>query len=328
MTAPDPRPSPLVPPETDLTSVPSMLLDTRRFLNSDLVTEADAGAAFFAVVLWCEAWHQRPAGSLPASDVSLCKLAGFGRDQSSWKRVQPVAMRGWVLCEDGRYYHPVVCEKALEAWSMHLAYRRRSAAANAKKYGRPFNAREYDEQIARAIEARRLLAVSYGFAVPKDVPPAPQSELPLPPPDNTPPPPAAPPAPSNDPPPPTTRKPRKAKPAPAPTLEDKYGSPAFNRWYDKYPKKAGKKQAWAEWEKQKLDEFEETLTDDVQNRWATCQRWREVQYVPDPERYLKHHRWNDDILPRTGGQRAAMENTNQSAASAWANDRDTNDDGR
>lgn len=311
MTAPDPRPSPLVPSETDLTSVPSMLLDVRRFLNSDLVTESDPGSALFAVVLWCEAWHQRPAASLPSSDTALCKLAGFGRDQAGWQRVAGVAMRGWVLCSDGRFYHPVVAEKALEAWVMHLRYRKRSASGNASRHGASYNAAEYDEQIERAIGFQRRLAAEYGLAAPKQTPPAPQSQLPLgAPPD---PPPA-------DPPPPEKPAPKKrARKTPVADFGgESYGSAGFHEFWQVYPKAVGKKAAWGVWSAMNLDDFVDIIVKDVKNRAANCYRWREVQFVPDPERYLKHCRWNDDILSYPKGQNAQIENANQNAAQAWA----------
>lgn len=318
MTAPDPRPSPLVPPETDLTSVPSMLLDVRRFLNSDLATETDPGAAFFAVVLWCEAWHQRPAASLPATDTALCKLAGFGRDQASWQRVREVAMRGWVLCGDGRHYHPVVAEKALEAWVMHLRYRKRSAAGNASKYGANYNAEEYDEQIERAIAFQRRLADKYGLAAPKSPPsPAPQAQLPLGDPPAPPPPPQAPaPAPA------AREKPAAKKRARNTPVADfggaSYGSAAFHEFWAVYPKAAGKKAAWDVWDRMKLDEFVEVIVADVKNRKTNCYRWREVQFVPDPERYLKNCRWNDAIVPYPDGKNSHIGNDNHSIARAWA----------
>lgn len=62
------------------------------------------------VTLWLKAWEQVPAGSLPDDDIELCRLAELARDLKTWKKLKAGAMRGWVLCSDGRLYHPVVAE--------------------------------------------------------------------------------------------------------------------------------------------------------------------------------------------------------------------------
>lgn len=62
------------------------------------------------VTLWLKSWDQVPPGSLPNDDIELCRLAELARDLKAWKKVRDGAMRGWVLCSDGRLYHPVVAE--------------------------------------------------------------------------------------------------------------------------------------------------------------------------------------------------------------------------
>jgi hypothetical protein len=44
-----------------------------------------------------------------------------------------MALRGWVKARDGRLYHPVVAEKAKEAWEARLAQRARTEAARAAR---------------------------------------------------------------------------------------------------------------------------------------------------------------------------------------------------
>ncbi len=118
---------PLVPPEVDLRDFPFMPLDVVRLRDSRLAA-ISSGDEFMAwVLLACASWHQRPAGSLPNDDVELARLAGFGRAVREWMRVRSGALHGWVLCSDGRYYHPVVAEKAVEAWAEKHAYRDRKA---------------------------------------------------------------------------------------------------------------------------------------------------------------------------------------------------------
>ncbi len=101
-----------------------MPIDTVRLLDSDLNALATGDEFRAAVRLWCKAWHQVPAGSLPDDERILAALSGFG---SRWKKLRPMALRGFVKCSDGRLYHPVIAQKALEAWAYRQAQRRRAA---------------------------------------------------------------------------------------------------------------------------------------------------------------------------------------------------------
>lgn len=138
-------PPPLTPPDCDLRNFPSMLLDVVRLRDSEMAAVPDAEGFRAAVMLWCAAWHQIPAASLPDDDSTLCRFAGYGRDIRTWKRAKTAgAMRGWVKCSDGRLYHPVVAEKALEAID-----------AKAKQRARTEGAREAKE-LARLAREERL----------------------------------------------------------------------------------------------------------------------------------------------------------------------------
>ena len=100
------RQAPPVSPDLDLRAMAFMPLDVARLRDSD-VAHQESGEAFrAAVLLWCVAWHQVPAASLPADDASLAKYAGFGRDLKSWRKVKEGALHGFVECSDGRLYHP------------------------------------------------------------------------------------------------------------------------------------------------------------------------------------------------------------------------------
>ena len=106
-------PSPPVPPDCDLRGLPWMPVDTVRLLDSDLFALASGDEFKAAVALWCKAWQQFPAASLPNDERVLSHLSGMGK---RWKRVRETALRGFVLCSDGRFYHSVIAQKALEAW--------------------------------------------------------------------------------------------------------------------------------------------------------------------------------------------------------------------
>jgi hypothetical protein len=112
----------MVPPEVDLRGMPWMPLDTVRLIDSDLFALSTGEEFKAAVALWCKSWTQIPAASLPNDDRILAHLSGTA---SRWKRVKEMCMRGWVLCDDGRYYHPVIAEKAMEAWREREEYQER-----------------------------------------------------------------------------------------------------------------------------------------------------------------------------------------------------------
>jgi Protein of unknown function (DUF1376) len=109
-------PFPLTPADCDLRDFQFMPLDVVRLRDSDSVSVSTAEEFRCAVLLWCAAWHQVPAASLPDDDRVLSKLAGYGRVVHEWNKVRVGAMRGWIKCSDGRMYHPVVAEKANESW--------------------------------------------------------------------------------------------------------------------------------------------------------------------------------------------------------------------
>lgn len=120
---------PPVAPDLDLRSFPDMPLGVARLRDSDIVSFVSDRAFRAAVLLWCAAWHQVPASSLPADDQRLAHYAGFGRNVKGWLKVKDEAMHGFALCSDGRYYHRVIAEKAVEADARRKAYRDRTAKA-------------------------------------------------------------------------------------------------------------------------------------------------------------------------------------------------------
>ncbi len=113
----------LTPNDCDLRDFPFMPLDVVRLRDSAISAISTGDEFRCAVLLWCASWHQVPAASLPDDDIVLSQLAGFGRVVEEWKRVREGALRGWVKCDDGRLYHPVVAEKANEAWESRIKYR-------------------------------------------------------------------------------------------------------------------------------------------------------------------------------------------------------------
>jgi hypothetical protein len=139
--------SPFTPPDLDLRDFPYLPIDIGRLFGSQFHAIASDAEWRAGMILWLKSYHQVPAASLPDDDVALARLAEFGRDVRGWKKVRDVALRGWVLCDDGRLYHPVVAEKALVAWIEKLGRRKSSEAGNAKRWGSGFGSPTIDDAI-------------------------------------------------------------------------------------------------------------------------------------------------------------------------------------
>jgi len=114
-----------------------MPLDVVRLRDSDMMALSTAEGFRAGVSLWCASWHQVPAASLPNDDRVLCHLAGFGRDMATWLSVRDEALRGFVLCADDRFYHPVIAEKANEAKAAKDKQRNRTQAATEARKAKP-----------------------------------------------------------------------------------------------------------------------------------------------------------------------------------------------
>lgn len=123
-------PAPLVPADVDLRDFGFMPLDVQRLRDSDLATVATGDEFRAAVLVWCAAWHQVPASSVPDDDRWLAKHSGGG---PRWKKLKTEALRGFVLCADGRMYHWLVAEKAAEGWNAKLEAEHKRACDRMRK---------------------------------------------------------------------------------------------------------------------------------------------------------------------------------------------------
>lgn len=108
-------PNPLTPADCDLTGYRWMPLDVVRVIDSDTFGISTGDEFKTAFRLWAKCWQQVPAASLPNDDRVLAHLAGLSENPAKWKKVREVALRGFIECSDGRLYHPVIAEKAIEA---------------------------------------------------------------------------------------------------------------------------------------------------------------------------------------------------------------------
>lgn len=185
-------PDPLVPAEVDLRDFQGMWFDTDRLLRSDTWVLGNGEEKAAAMTLWLESWHQVPAASLPSHDRMLAKLS----QAEKWPKAKAHALRGWVACSDGRLYHPVVAEKALEAWIEKLAAAISGAAGNAKRWQVTIDTATQRAQLRVAADLLRKLnatsrtfkkkavAVILGGSLPESPPDHPPDSGPESPPDN------------------------------------------------------------------------------------------------------------------------------------------------
>jgi len=111
-----------------------MPLQVARFRDSDFAASVHPEAGWYGVLLWAASWHQIPAGSLPDNDTMLMRLVGLGRDARTWKKHRAEALYGFVLCSDGRLYHPTVAEQANKAWNEKVLQRHRTFCGAVRKH--------------------------------------------------------------------------------------------------------------------------------------------------------------------------------------------------
>jgi hypothetical protein len=119
----DDLPLPLVPADVDLRDLDGFMLNVERLLASELwaLTASQPEAFRAAVGLWARAWKQVPGASLPSDETTLAAFAGM--PLARLKRQWALVMRGFVLCNDGRYYHRVLAPEAVRAWERKKAFR-------------------------------------------------------------------------------------------------------------------------------------------------------------------------------------------------------------
>lgn len=110
-------------------------------------------------MLWGEAYKASPAGSLADDDDDLAEGAGFGMDVEAFLAVKAEILSAWTLCDDGRWYHPTVCEIVLEAWEK--TSEKRKAAAAKKRAQR---------EKARGVPTKSENVPPNGRDVPRDIP--------------------------------------------------------------------------------------------------------------------------------------------------------------
>lgn len=147
-------PAPFSSPECDVRDLPCMPLKVVDLRESDFVALSTGDEFKAALMLWTASWLETPAGSLRNDDRWLASKAKV--DPVTWERVKAMALYGWTLCDDGRLYHRVVADLAMDKLPGHLAFQDKRSGDAARKQ------RERDERKALFAEAKDFgLPVSY-----------------------------------------------------------------------------------------------------------------------------------------------------------------------
>lgn len=282
---------PLVPAEVDLRDFEFQPMQVQRILTSEtwILGSGDERAA--AITLWMQSWHQVPAGSLPDNDKMLDHLSMSKR----WKQVKDHALRGWLTCSDGRLYHPVVCEKALEAWIEKLGNSLSGNAGNAKRWGISIDLQATRQQMLDAIGMLRALApqsktfrkklvlsilADSGGESPPDI----RTESP---PDS-----------------PTDRKGQGQGHRKRNTPHSPPGGGRFAEFWEAWPaskRKGGKAVCLTLWERGNLDPQADAILAHVRAMRGTTDWTKQAgEFVPAPEVYLRGKRWDGADAGATG----------------------------
>ncbi len=147
-------PQPLTPVDCNLKDFQFIPVDVDRLLKSETWVLGTGDERSAAIALWLVSWQEVPAASLPIDDRMLAHLS----QARNWKKVKAHALRGWIEANDGRLYHPVVAEKALEAWIEKLANSISGASGNAKRWGVDVDVAPLREKFVLAVNM--LMAVA------------------------------------------------------------------------------------------------------------------------------------------------------------------------
>lgn len=91
-------------------------------------------------------------------------------------------------------------------------------------------------------------------------------------------------------------------PSPTPKRTKIAYSDSFSRFWFIYPKRTGKKQAFKEWKKSFPPEnFCDRIQRQIDHKAKMKAAGMFVPEWPDPERYIKHERWDDELEPISRG---------------------------
>lgn len=116
-------PAPLTPDDCNCTDLDGFMLNVERLMASELVALSTHETIGAALLLWCRAWKQTPAASLPDDDRTNAAFARL--PLTRFKKIKDEVMRGFVKCSDGRLYHRTLASEAGRAFERKQAFRKK-----------------------------------------------------------------------------------------------------------------------------------------------------------------------------------------------------------
>src|SRR3990167_3230731 len=111
-------PQPFTPPGCARTDPARGMLNVEGLMASELVALSSHEVVGAALFLWCRAWKQRTAASLPDDERVLAAYAKLPLPR--FRKMRTEIMRGFDKCTDGRYYHRVLAPEAVKAYERKL----------------------------------------------------------------------------------------------------------------------------------------------------------------------------------------------------------------
>lgn len=124
-------PGPLWGSDVDLGCFADLEIPARWIGGREFAGMSD-GARWSLFRLLKMAWHEHPAGSLPADQFALIEAAGLSETPDLWADRQAMVLRDWVLCSDERFYYAPWEGTILSAWDRRSRVRATKAQSQAR----------------------------------------------------------------------------------------------------------------------------------------------------------------------------------------------------
>lgn len=90
---------------------------------------------------------------------------------------------------------------------------------------------------------------------------------------------------------------------------------SFDLFWDIYPRKINKKGAEKIWLSHSLDRIADLIITDVKTRIVKDAQWQNKKFILFPVNYLKHERWNDEIMEKDNENYQGTDKLNRRQAS-------------
>ncbi len=117
----DALPGPLCGADVDVRDLDGFMLNVERLMASELVALSTHEVVAAALYLWCRAWKQTPAASLPDDDRVLAAYSRLSPPR--FRKLKSEILRGFIRCGDGRLYHRTLAEAATAAFARKKAFK-------------------------------------------------------------------------------------------------------------------------------------------------------------------------------------------------------------